>query len=611
MQIDELINICKDIGLTSELKSLEAIKEREDNKNCDIILPLVGEFNAGKTTLINSLTDAKQLETAYTPTTSSIFEVHFGSNVCYATIYYKDGSVQNVEQISSIKNSDLQDVLVVATYDTSTKIPQSAILVDTPGLSSPNKLHKEVLLNFMPKADAIFLLVDIHSQITASALKFVKEMAYDTKPIYLVITKKEEKSLSEIEAMKKQIQKDFPYVFKQIATVSAKNGDIEEFIGVIGEIERDKKQIIAVSNQGKCALIQQSIIKHIDDILCHTDNDSIVDRRIHDEQTDLEVTNRAINSFISNVEHNIKEIARKISYKFENVIFDRLDNIVATKKSDYNFEVVSAINTLSISLINEYKSEVLKEVRNSAAKDDFARNVLLTCQELELPELDVDNFSLNIDFNTLGHEFDSKIATGVKILATAAVVIGGAAANNSCVDSSDIMNGEMLSDVPDISLEAMSETTNSISTIPQAGNILISAKQAQRIEQASQLFNSASEQYDQINQLNQEVGYKFGEEKGIVEGIVSLFTDRYIAKAQRRNAIRNYIDINLSPEFISLLEKNTSTIINHIHSILINSYEEKRKNVIRLRKEYETQNEEWTAKVNRFTNYKNLLLANN
>ncbi|MBP3688468.1 MAG: dynamin family protein [Bacteroidaceae bacterium] len=614
MQIDELINICKDVGLALEMKSLEAIKERENNGSCDIILPLVGEFNAGKTTLINSLTDSKQLETDYTPTTASIFEVHFGNSASYATIYFRDGSSQNVEQISSIKNKDLKDALLVAIYDTNNKISPSTILVDTPGLSSQSKLHKEVLVNFMPKADAIFFLVDVHSQITASALEFVKEIAYNTKPIYLVITKKEDKSISEILAMKTKIQNDFPYTFKKIAAVSAKKGDIEEFLSIIDEIERDKKQIIAASNQSKCALIKQSIIKHIDDIMCHVDNDTIIDRKLLEEQKDLKLINKSINDFVSNIEHNSREIGRRITYKFEDVVFDVLDNIVANKKRDYNSEVITSINSLSISLINEYKSEILKEIRSSAAKDNFVSYVLLVCPELELLELNIDNLSLNVDFNAMGHEFDSKIATGVKILATAAVVLGRATAGNCGVDGADMISEDAAPDIsgtPINSIKDIAETANTIPPISQAGNILISAKQAQEIEQVSQLFNRASEKYDQFDQLNQEVGYKFGEEKGIIEGIVSLLTDRYVAKAQRRNAVRNYVDGSLSIEFKALIEKNASVIINCVQSVLYNSCEEKRKNILSLRKEQEAQKEEFAAKLNRFETYKKLLSKNN
>ena len=614
MQINELINICKDIGLSSELKSLEAIKERENNDSCDIILPLVGEYNAGKTTLINSLTDSKQLETDYTPTTASIFEVHFGNSASYATIFFRDGSSQNIEQISSVKNKDLKDALLVAIYDTNNKISPSTILVDTPGLSSQSKLHREVLVNFMPKADAIFFLVDVHSQITASALKFVKEIAYNTKPIYLVITKKEEKSISEILSMKTKIQNDFPYTFKKIATVSAKKGDIEEFLNIIDEIEHDKKQIIAASNQSKCALIKQSIIRHIDDIMCHVDKDNIIDRKLLEEQKDLKSINKSISNFVSNIEHDIQEIGRRITYKFEDVAFDVLDNIVANKKGDYNSEVITSINSLSISLVNEYKSEILKEIRSSAAKDDFVSQVLLVCPELDLLELNVDNLSLNVDFNAMGHEFDSKIATGLKILATAAVVLGSAAAGGCCVDGADMISGNAVPDISDNPINPIkdiTETANTIPSISQAGNILISANQAQKIEQASLLFNRASEKYDQFDQLNQEIGYKFGEEKGIVEGIVSLLTDRYVAKAQRRNAVRNYIDGSLSIEFKALIEKNTSVIINCIQSVLYNSCKEKRKNIMSLRMEQEAQKEELSAKLNRFKNYKILLSKNN
>jgi len=591
------------------LNALDYMKNRESDNDCDIVLPLVGEFNAGKTTLINSLTDAKQLETAYTPTTSSVFEVHFGHSRCCATIYYRDGRVQNVEQIDSIRNQELKDILVVATYDTSTRIPSSAVLVDTPGLSSPNKQHEESLLNFMPNADAIFYLVDVHSQITTSALNFVKRMAYNTKPIYLIITKKEEKSLSEIGAMKNHIQKEFPNTFKRIATVSAKKDDISEFLAIIDEIQQNKKQIIATSNKNRCEIIKQSIVKYIDDIVCHTDSDTTINRRMQEGQAELVSTNKSIKNFMSNVEFDIQEISREITRKFEDLIFERLDYIVATKSGDYNLDAISAINTLSISLINEYKAKVLKSLRGSAQNDDFARNALLISRELDLPELDVHKFGLNMDLNSMGHDYDSKIATGVKFLATVAVVAATGIAVDDYYDGSELTSGETLSDVASSAVPSISEATGSLASVPKVGNVLISNQNAQIIGQATQFFDNASAQYERLNQLNQEIGCKLGEERGIVEGIVSLLTDRYIAKAQRRNAVRNYIENALSPEFKILIDRNTSIITNHIHTILSKSYEEKNSNLKVIREQHKTQHEEWVAKVDKLNRYKQLLLA--
>ncbi|MDE5786790.1 MAG: dynamin family protein, partial [Duncaniella sp.] len=80
----ESIKILKEaavkIGCNNYVEELELLENRLSEANTPMMLPLVGEFSSGKTTLINSLLDSKALETATKPTTASIFEIHFGAD---------------------------------------------------------------------------------------------------------------------------------------------------------------------------------------------------------------------------------------------------------------------------------------------------------------------------------------------------------------------------------------------------------------------------------------------------------------------------------------------------------------------------------------------------
>ena len=84
--IELLHDIAQYLGLSNIESEIHSIKNRITQENSSLVLPLVGEFSSGKTTLINSLTDSKKLETATKPTTATIYEGHFGCDNCSATI---------------------------------------------------------------------------------------------------------------------------------------------------------------------------------------------------------------------------------------------------------------------------------------------------------------------------------------------------------------------------------------------------------------------------------------------------------------------------------------------------------------------------------------------
>ena len=187
--VERLIDIADYLGLTNVVSELNSIDLRSKQENANLILPLVGEFSSGKTTLINALTDCRKLETATKPTTSTIYEIHFGCETCHAKVVTEEGQIQDVDDIANLKNDDLANAKVVTVFDTSKRVPSTTILVDTPGLSSPDPKHKQTLVSFLPKADGILLVTDINQQITRSLTDFneiVKEtnISYSNKERY-------------------------------------------------------------------------------------------------------------------------------------------------------------------------------------------------------------------------------------------------------------------------------------------------------------------------------------------------------------------------------------------------------------------------------------------
>lgn len=92
MDTKTLIEIAEYLKSDKVADELKALERRLQSDNVTLTLPLVGEFSSGKTSLINALTDSKQLEIATKPTTATIYLLHFGQDRQYATIHRADGS---------------------------------------------------------------------------------------------------------------------------------------------------------------------------------------------------------------------------------------------------------------------------------------------------------------------------------------------------------------------------------------------------------------------------------------------------------------------------------------------------------------------------------------
>ena len=422
-QIDRLIAIAQDVNLLSEAAQLSFIKQRFSDENCEMILPLVGEFSAGKTTLINSLTDSKQLETATKPTTATIYEIHFGCDSCYAEVYNEQGEKMRIEDISSIKNEKLGDSVVINVFDTAKRLPSNIVLVDTPGLSSEDPRHKQTLIDFLPNADGVLLVVDVNQQITRSLTDFINMMNLARRPVFLVLTKCDTKATTELEDTKHYIAENCKLPLTRLVCVSAAKGDTEELYELLDGIQAEKGKILAQVNEQRLNDIVKVMVEHIGELLKTSSSDKDLEDAIRQKEQELKKIDRTITRLIEASEYDIESEERNTERKFQDTVFERLDAIAASKSSNFNAEAISAINNTASICLNDFKNGVEKIIADKIKEHNIDDGITFnSLQGIDMSQLSVSSLSYDLDLDSIGHEYDGMIATGVKVAAAVAAV---------------------------------------------------------------------------------------------------------------------------------------------------------------------------------------------
>lgn len=571
MEAQRIIQIANDLGFADIVQDLNQISARAGQQDCPLILPLVGEFSSGKTTLINALTDSKKLETATKPTTATIYEVHFGAENSHAKVLNEDGTITEVDDLSNLKNDILKDAKVVTVFDTSKKVPSSTILVDTPGLSSPDPKHKQTLVDFLPQADAILLVSDINQQVTRSLTEFVKTMSLSKRPIYLVLTKCDTKSPSDLESAKKYISENIHIGYNNITCVSANSENLDELYTLLNQIQSNKSKILEEVNAQRVKNLVTLTINRIDELLASTDNNSDMDEAVRRKKYELNKLNRNIDSLLESMTGDINEKGRNASRKFEDTIFDRLDTLVAGKSNNFDAEAVAAINNTSSLILNEFKTDIQSVLREKAqARRGSDESVdLRSLSDIDLSQYSIEGLSYNLSLNTVGHEYDGYIATGVKIagavaaVATVAVAAAPAAAAGAGGAASVGAGGAAAETALEIATVA-----DIADTVTDVGSMISNKNTVSRIQQAVSLAGQTSEQYSNIQSYNQNIGQQMGASKGIVESMVGFVTDKTMGKPQRRRAIHDYMDATLIPGFKSEISRIASSLSQLIRNAL-------------------------------------------
>ena len=592
-----LIEIAGYLGLQSIVSSLKELADKEDVSSCPIVFPLVGEFSAGKTSLINALTDSRQLETATKPTTATIYEIFFGNNVSYAEVYDTEGRYERrVDDVTTLKNSELTDASLVKVFDTSQKISSSIVIVDTPGLSAPNPTHRQALVDYLPKADGVLLVSDINQQLTASLLSFIKTAKLANRPIFLVITQCDLKANSEVEAARKYAASVSGIPLENIVCVSAYKGQLEELYSLLSRIQSDKAQILSKVNAYRAEELKSQILNVLEQLIKTSEPNSDYSEVIREQQNKLNSLKHEIESVVEAITNDIETISRDSARKFEDQVYDQLDSLAASDGVNYDVEAKALVDSTLRVMFNDYKVSIQNllfqkahETFTSDGSIDLSGLIAIDLRGLELGEM-----PYNLNLNNLGHKYDKMIATGVKIASavaiTAAVVsTGGAAAG--AVGAAGAATAEAAG-----AAELASAGVNAAATLS-------------KIKKGYDFISNTSDKYREVEAKNHA-----HTERGAIESLVGTITDRSLGKPQRRRAIHQYVDLTLAPSYKQGLQSITALVVKTFSDAIQNSaanrMEEMTTALHNFKKAQEENETTYKERIHQLKDYQSELLLN-
>lgn len=575
---NKLIEIAADLQLDNVVGELLYLKSRAEMPDKDLIIPLVGEFSSGKTTLINSLTVSKKLETASKATTATIFEIRFGQPNEKAEVVDESGVViETVDDIGAIKNELLPDKCIVRIFDTSSKISKSTVLVDTPGLSSNDPRHRLALTSYLPKADAIFLISDINQQLTRSLTDFISDSKLVGKPMYLILTKSDTKSENELAGAKKYISENSKLPIDNIICISAIEDNMDEFFSLMDSIQKEKNSIVNKAIEGKQTDLAAYMLDYIDTLLKNAESPKDLDKQIASEQKNLDILKKNIEAVLDEAKDKITYVEDGYKNKFSDSLSDKLDNIVRARSDNYDREVFAAVNSTASLLLSQYQGDV------KSAISEIAASKKNTSQEIPLQMLGMIDlssilpesygFSYNLHLSGLGHEKDEAITNTIKgILAVGKTIV-----------------------------ENINKSGNSYSE-PDINTKKSATDYAKSFAAAGKEF---FDEYEKVDAADKIVP------NGFIGTSVYWITDQLSGKPQRRRAIQNYIEGSLIPEFNALLENSKSGLITAIGQLLNeeakSSVEQKEDSLKKLKEQYEIQTEEFNRRIEQYKEYRTYL----
>ncbi len=159
-----LRDVLADVGATDADR--DALAESIRQLDEFFLLVIAGEFNSGKSALINALIGEPLLQEGVTPTTSQIHVLHYG-----------DESGRTPREQG------------VWTHTAPVELLQNINIVDTPGTNAILREHEALTTEFIPRSDLVLFVTSADRPFTESERVFLTQIRDWGKKIVLIINK--------------------------------------------------------------------------------------------------------------------------------------------------------------------------------------------------------------------------------------------------------------------------------------------------------------------------------------------------------------------------------------------------------------------------------------
>lgn len=428
---------------------------------------VVGEFNSGKSTLINTLLGRKVLSTDFRPRTATKTVLRFGVRDAFR-VTYTDGSKSPyietdrlAEEIEKVTSDDAR-ALVKGRSSVAAQIKEVEIwcnanflnrketeIVDTPGLGSVHPEHKKVTLSTIPEVDATLFLFPCTPGIGDEDINVLAFIRQHINNLLFVMTKIDFMSLPEW-------QQQLKYCGDTIKEIADLEIEVDRIYGISARYQCEKKikesgfdsflnglESFLVSSSGVARLQVpfDVALTNCEEIIKNTQLDR---QRIDDDVETLRAELKRLEDTQSEIEKGRESLIKKVDKSMEDMTANALDGIdelpnriekaVNNALEDFNKESLKKVDIKLQTVINDTVEKWVSakdksfgtqaKLLQNLVESELKRFVKIVDDAMQLPVSSTESSSTSIPImSTLGSGRDVRL-----VFETAAKAAGTLAA---------------------------------------------------------------------------------------------------------------------------------------------------------------------------------------
>lgn len=381
----------------------EKLKENLENGEFSIVV--VGEFSAGKSTLLNALMGQRILPSFTNETTATVNFLRHKDRAIngeVGRVYYRDGEEEELRDLSlatineyvSTKGDEVANkVEHLDLYLDSKFLEDGVTLVDSPGLNGVADGHREITEQQILKSNASIFLFNSDHPGSKTDFEFLYDLQKKVKTIIFVLNKidniKEEEGEtveSVIESLKSNYRKQFPDIktvpeiwpvaaFKALEarTVPEKAG--QEELSRLKPFEERLLKFLTCGEKAHQQLI--SPVERVISVLNETKSNYEEDLKLlagRQDTEELENKISEVQEIVGNLSNKIKKSKNNVSNAVSNSSKEIIEELEAqiSKLQDRKLEEIDRFEDLDelLEYLDKFEKEFLRKVKSIAMEGE-------------------------------------------------------------------------------------------------------------------------------------------------------------------------------------------------------------------------------------------------
>ncbi len=211
-----------------------------------LVIPVVGNFSTGKSTLLNRFLGSSVLPTGITPETSLATELHYSANERIEAFSNNDEKIEsfelNEQSFEVIKdNATKYSYLKVYLNNEALKDSTPLVFVDMPGFDSPISSHTHAILEYLERGVHFVILTSVEEgNLTKRMVRELKNLLEFDKGLSFILSKTNLRTPSQVGEIFRYIQEQIQDHLDLTTHLIYSNKDNNALLEVADKIDAEK-----------------------------------------------------------------------------------------------------------------------------------------------------------------------------------------------------------------------------------------------------------------------------------------------------------------------------------------------------------------------------------